>query len=84
MLILETQLLNLLMKSHLLEDRVILHQLKTLRSVLTVLCCDVTACTWQTAVLDLCALQYYLYTIAFCFLCHGAYSPITLISFQST
>ena len=61
-------LLNLFVKSHLLQDWVILHQFHAVRSVLTVLCCNVTTCTWQTAILHFGALENYLYSVALCFL----------------
>lgn len=80
----EFTIVDILVKSHLLKDWVVLHQLKTLRSVLTILGSHVTACTWHTTVLMFSALEDNLYSITFCFLCHDIYSPITLMSFQST
>ena len=59
------------MKSHLLQDGVILHQLHTLGRIFAVLRGDVAAHTGQTTVLLLSALQDNLDAIAFCFLaCH--------------
>lgn len=63
-------LLNLLVNGHLLEDRIVLLQLKTTRSVLTVLGSDVTACTGQATILHFGALKNHLDSVAFCFLCH--------------
>ena len=66
------QLLNLLVKSHLLQDGVILHQLQTLSCVLTILGRNITACAGKTTILHLGALQDNLNAISFCFLaCHG-------------
>ena len=42
-------LLNLFVKSVFFEDRIILHELQTIRSVLAVLCGNVTRRTWHTA-----------------------------------
>ena len=60
------------MKGHLLQDGVILHQLHALRRILTILGRNVTAGAREPTVLHLCALEYYLYAVALCFLaCHG-------------
>jgi hypothetical protein len=60
------------MKSHLLKDGVILHQLHALRRILTILGRNITAGAGKTTILHLGALQNYLDAITFCFLaCHG-------------
>ena len=58
-------LFNLLVKSHLLQDGVILHQLHALRRVLTVLHRNIAAGAGQTTVLHLGALQDHLDAITF-------------------
>jgi len=61
------------MKSHLLQDGVILHQFHTLGRILAVLGGDVAACAGLTTCLVLGALQNNLDAIAFCFLaCHDS------------
>ena len=66
-------LLDFLVNSHFLQNRVVLLELKTLSRVLAVLCGDVTAHARHARGLVLCALQNHLDPITF--LCHD-----TLIS----
>ena len=63
------------MEGHLLQNRIVLLELETARSVLTILGGDVTRHAGHTAVLVFSALQNNLDAITFCFLCH-CYSGI--------
>jgi hypothetical protein len=59
-------------KSHLLQDGVILHQFHALRRILTILGRNVTAGARKTAAFHLGTLQNYLDAVTLCFLaCHG-------------
>src|SRR5574344_722054 len=62
------------MNGHTFQDGVILLEFHSLGSVLTVLGRYVTACSGQSTLFHFCALQDYLYTIAFFLACHSLVS----------